>query len=124
MASVESPVPKEYVDLFNKGIYSLTEQLKDTHLTEIESLALQISYSFENKIFTLPDDDAGHFLSIMLTKLINELYGIVGCLKNGSYIGSISHIRSIIELYGYVGYVFTDKDKSNLRLASVRPKTT
>ena len=110
------PVPAEYVAGW-KGLYNIfQEELGATLLEELECVTLQFMYSIESKRVTVGDDQSGKFLKLMLAKISQELWGLIGSLRYASFYSSYHHARSVLELYAGLSYVYNKPSKTSKRL--------
>jgi hypothetical protein len=82
----------------------------------METLAIKIAFLLENKIVAFPPGVVGDFLTHMAVKIANEVFGIIGCLRQGAYIASFHQARSLVEICAAVNFVFYEQTRTEQRV--------
>lgn len=98
-------------EVYQNALFKINKLLNEKSLVpQFERLALKVVYVLEHKISTFPQDKTGEYIRHALTKMTNEMFSTIGCIRSGSLLGANHHIRGLIELNAALYYVFNPSD--------------
>lgn len=106
----------EYIKLYPSALDEIIDCLRNSHLPQLENVALRLSYALENKILDLKKDKEKVFLTTILVKTVNESFATIGSIEHGALLASYHHIRSIFELFACLEHVYSNPSKRERKL--------
>jgi Family of unknown function (DUF5677) len=112
---MDTPFHK-FADAYPKAIDSIATCLKDTHLSKLEEIALRFVHALEEGSLDLKEGNERAFLCAVLVKATNEIFGMVGALRNGALLPSYYHARSVLELFASLEHVYCNPPKKQRKL--------
>lgn len=104
-------------ELYPRALENTERMLREaTLLPWIELFTLRIMFALEKGEVSLKGGDSAEFLRTMLSKMVQELLGYLGCLRAASLFGSTHHLRSLLEIEGCVKYLTHSEKRTKARL--------
>ncbi len=111
------PVDDELVKKYEAFIERLQEPIQRSNLPHLYCVLLQASNEVDQNKLLFSKDNLHRFTGDLLSKMLNEGWGFIGCYERGAYLAAYHHARECIELLaGYHWAVF----KKNKRDKKVR----
>lgn len=106
----------EYVNAYPRALASIDNCLKDSHLPKLEEIGLRFAHALEEETLNLKEGNEREFLSDVLVKTTNEIFALVGSLRNGALLPSYHHARSVLELFATLEHVYCNATKRDRKL--------
>lgn len=106
----------EYAKGYPKAIASIAACLADSHLAKLEAIALRFAHALEENTLDLKQGNEREFLCDILVQATNEMFAMIGCLRNGALLPSYHHTRSVLELYASLEHVYCAPAKRERKL--------
>lgn len=101
------PVDNELVKKYKAFIERLREPIQRSRLPHLYCVLLQASNEVDQNKVLLSKDRLHRFSGDLLSKMLNEGWGFIGCYERGAYLAAYHHARACIELLaGYHWAVF------------------
>lgn len=116
--SPDCPVPADYAGKYDTVQEIFRRELPNTWVSRLECVLAQFGYAVERGQVRLDPGDIQHrFTMELLSKLVNEGYGLAGCLYNGAFLAAHHHARSSLELAAAYHHVFANRNKRQKKLS-------
>lgn len=106
----------DYVKDYPAALAEIEGCLIQTHLPYLENIALRFSYALERRILDLKSGNEQAFLTAVLVKVTNEMFGEIGALRNGALLASYHHARAVLELFASLEHIYCKSSKKERKL--------
>ena len=106
----------EYAKGYPNAIASIATCLAGSHLAKLEAIALRFAHALEENTLDLKQGNEREFLCDILVQATNEMFAMIGCLRNGALLPSYHHMRSVLELYASLEHVYCAPAKRERKL--------
>ena len=106
----------DYTKGYPAALASIAGCLSRTSLPYLENIALRFSYALEENILDLKSGNEQAFLTAVLVKVTNEMFGEIGALRNGALLASYHHARAVLELFASLEHVYCKPSKKERKL--------
>jgi len=106
----------DYAKGYPAALATIADRLTRTYLPDLENIALRFSYALEENILDLKSGNEQTFLTAVLVKVTNEMFGEIGALRNGALLASYHHARAALELFASLEHVYCTSSKKGRKL--------
>jgi hypothetical protein len=106
----------DYAKSYPAALAVIEDCLIQTDLPKLENIALRFSYALDKKILDLKSGNEQAFLTAVLVKVTNEMFGEIGALRNGALLASYHHARAVLELFASLEHIYCKSSKKERKL--------
>lgn len=93
-----------YREMLKKAYVKFDNQLNATMLTSFEAGIIELSCLFEDKKIQIAEGIKGQFTFAILNRFMQECFGLIACLRGGTFFASYHHLRDLLETVGIFHY--------------------
>jgi predicted nucleotidyltransferase len=98
-----------YMGDYPKVLQVIHQSLTKTSLRDLEVLTIRLMHALESNLLKSPDEESKDFFVTVMSKLVNECIGFIGCLQAGADSATFHHSRAAWELYAALNYALGDE---------------
>jgi hypothetical protein len=106
----------DYIKSYPAALAEIADCLSRSSVPYLENIALRFSYALEEKVLDLKSGNEQAFLTAVLVKVTNEMFGEIGALRNGALLASYHHARAALELFASLEHVYCNPSKKQRKL--------
>jgi len=108
------PIDVVLVEKYEAFIERLQEPIQRSRLPHLYCVLLQASYEVDHVLFA--KDRLHRFSGDLLSKMLNEGWGFIGCYERGAYLAAYHHARACIELLAEYHWAVFKKNKQERKI--------
>lgn len=102
-----------YKNMLHQAYSEFESQLNATTFSCFQSAIIELSCLFEDKKIQVQDGIKGRFVFSILNRFMQECFGLIACLRGGTFYAAYHHLRDLLETVAIFHYALKHQDSKS-----------